>query len=113
MSPKEYETWLSNLNEEQYDALIQERISRLSGENLQIAQARDGRRKERRKLYDKLNDPDPKVRKEIMNQIMAGEGHECEHGRSWVKHCLACGEMDHIMFPELFDEDGFPLEEKE
>lgn len=111
MTPKEYEKWLTSLNDNEYDILIQERIARLEGESLQIAQAREDRRKERRKLYHKLNDPDPEVRRAVMKQIMDGEGHECEHGRSWVKHCLACGEMDHIMFPELFDKDGFPIEE--
>lgn len=112
MSPKEFEAWLSGLDDEKYDALIQERIPRLSEEEQKIVQAREVRRQERRKLSYRLDDPDPKVRKEIMDAIIAGEGHECEHGRSWLKHCLACGKIDHIMFPELFDEDGFDIEEE-
>jgi len=113
MSPQEYEEWLSKLNDEQYDALIQERITRLNDEQKAIVQAREERRKERRKLYHKLDDPDPEVRKQVLDTLMQGEGHECEHGRHWVKHCIACGEIDHAMFPELFDEDGFPIGEEE
>jgi len=108
MTPKEFEDWLSHLTNDQYDALIQERMVRLNDEQRTIVQAREDRRKERAKLYDKLNDPDPEVRKQVLDTIMEGEGHHCEHGRSWVKHCIACGHIDHAMFPELFDEDGLP-----
>jgi len=113
MTPKEFESWLENLNNDQYDVLIQERLLRLGEEEQKLVQAREVRRKERAKLFHKLNDPDLSVRQEVMNAISMGEGHHCEHGRSWVKHCIACGKIDHLMFPELFDEDGFPLEEDE
>ena len=35
---------------------------------------------------------------------------ECEHGRSYCKHCVACGEIDYLMFPELFNKDGFRID---
>lgn len=112
MTPSEFEEYLTRLNHDQYDALIQERLLRLNEEQQALVQAREIRRKERAKLYHKLNDPDSQVRQEVLSVLMEGEGHECEHGRSWVKHCLACGSIDHLMFPELFDEDGLPLQEE-
>lgn len=111
MTPTDFRKHLESLNDEQYDALIQERIQRLNPEQQAIAQAREVKRKERFKLFDKLNDPDPDVHEMVFDALRDMDGHECEHERSWAKHCLACGAMDHLMFPELFDEDGFDIEE--
>lgn len=113
MNSKDFETYLSNLPEDQYDALVMERIGRLNDEQKVIALAREKQKKYRAKLIAKLADPDPDVHEMVFNAIRDMEGYECEHGRSYVKHCLACGAIDHAMFPELFDEDGFHLEERE
>jgi hypothetical protein len=112
MTTEEFEKYLETLSEEGYDALVAERITRLNEEQKALVLAREVRRKERAKLYHKLDDPDPKVRQEVLDTLMEGEGHQCEHGRSWVKHCVACGHIDHAMFPELFDEDGLPIQEE-
>lgn len=111
MKASEFEKYLEGLNDEQYDALIVERMANLNEEQRAIVVAREERRKARRGLYHKLNDPDPEVRKEVFEILTEGEGDHCEHDRSWVKHCLACGAIDHAMFPELFDEDGLPINE--
>jgi hypothetical protein len=113
MEPKEFESYLATLDEEQYSALVQERIQRLNPEQQAIAQARERLRKDRQKLIDKLADPDASedVHEYVFNALRDMDGDECEHERSYVKHCSACGEMDHLMFPELFDEDGFHLGE--
>lgn len=110
MTTDEFRKYLESLNDEQYDALIQERILRLNSEQQAIAQAREVKRKERFKLIAKLSDPDPDVHEGVFDALRDMDGHECEHGRHWVKHCSACGKMDHLMFPELFDEDGFDIE---
>lgn len=114
MNRKDFSSYLENLNNEQYDALIQERIQRLNAEQQTLMQAREVQRKERFKLISKLSDPnaDEDVHHMVFNSLRDIDGDECEHGRSYVKHCLACGEIDHAMFPELFDEDGFDLEEE-
>lgn len=113
MNREEFESHLATLDDEQYDALIAERIERLNPEQKLMALAREGKRKERVKLISKLADPnaDEDTHEMVFNALRDMDGDECEHNRSYVKHCLACGEMDHLMFPELFDEDGFSIEE--
>lgn len=110
-SVKEFETYLESLSEEEYDKLMQERISRLSNEQQAIMRVREVQRKDRAKLIHKLSDPDPDVHEMVFNALRDMDGDECEHQRSYCKHCLACGEIDHAMFPELFDEDGFRIED--
>lgn len=112
-SVQEFERYLEGLSEEEYDKLIQERIGRLNDEQKVIAQAREVQRKYRAKLIAKLSDPDPDVHEMVFDALRDSDGDECEHGRHYVKHCLACGEMDHLMFPELFDEDGFHIQDDE
>lgn len=113
MNHKEFETYLAGLDDEQYDVLVQERIARLNDEQKVVALAREGQRKERAKLISKLADPNANedVHEIVFDALRDMDGDECEHGRSYVKHCIACGEMDHLMFPELFDEDGFHFDE--
>lgn len=115
MNTKEFTSYLENLNNDQYDALIQERIQRLNAEQQTLMQAREVQRKERFKLISKLSDPnsDEDTHQMVFDALLDMDGDACEHGRSYVKHCVACGEIDHAMFPELFDEDGFPIEENE
>lgn len=117
MTPSEYEEYLSHLTNEQYDALIQERIARLNPEQQKIAQTREVQRKERFKLIEKLgsSDTNEDAHELIFNALrdMDGYSDNCEHGRSYCKHCIACGEIDHIMFPEIFHEDGFRIEEQQ
>ena len=101
----------SGLGEEDYDRLVAERIDRLNDEQKVIAKVRESQRKERARLIGLLIDADPDVHEMVFDSLRDMDGDECEHGRSYVKHCIACGEMDHRMFPELFDEDGFHREE--
>ena len=107
MTPIEFEDYLVGLTNTQYDALIQERIARLAPEQQIIAQDREVQRKYRFKLMEKLASPDAteEDHESVYNALREGTDN-CEHGRSICKHCLACGEMDHLMFPELFNPDG-------
>jgi hypothetical protein len=113
MNHKEYEDYLIILSEEEYDKLIQERIARLNAEQQVIAQAREVQRKYRAKLIAKLFDPDPDVHQMVFDSLRDMDADECEHGRHYVKNCIACGKIDHLMFPELFDEDGFRIQDDE
>jgi hypothetical protein len=115
MTPREFEEYLSHLTNEQYDVLIQERIARLNPEQQKVALAREAQRKVRFKLIEKLASPDANedTHEMVFDALRDMDGDECEHGRHYVKHCIACGEMDGLMFPELFDKDGFHLEESE
>lgn len=114
MEPKEFESYIATLDEEQYSALVQERIARLTPDEQVIAQARESKRKDRQKLIDKLADPNAteETHEMVFDALRDMDGDTCEHDRSYASHCLACGKMDHTMFPELFDEDGFHLLEQ-
>ena len=115
MNTKEFESHLENLNNDQYDALIQERIQRLNAEQQLLVQAREVQRKVRFQLIAKLPaaNADEDVHQLVFDYLRGMDEVECEHGRSYVKHCIACSEIDHIMFPELWDEDGILIEEDE
>jgi hypothetical protein len=114
MSPSEFEDEISHLTDEQYDAFIQERIARLSPEQQIIAQAREVKRQERFLLIQKLTESkDEEAHERFLDALRDTGNLNCEHGRSYCKHCIACGEMDHRMFPELFNEDGFRIDEDE
>ena len=106
--PNEYEERLSHLTNDQYDALIQKRIARLNPEQQKIAQAREVQRLERQILINKLRNPSATEddHEAVFNAFRDATSDNCEHGRSYCKHCMACAEIDHLMFPELFDEDG-------
>lgn len=112
MSTKDFDKYLESLDDTAYDALIQKRIERLNDEQKVIAQAREVQRHERFKLIAKLKEADEDTNHMVFNALRDMDADECEHGRHYVKHCLACGEIDHLMFPELFDEDGFRIEEE-
>lgn len=113
MTPIEFENYLAGLTNPQYDALIQERIARLTPEQQVIAQAREVQRKYRHDLTVKAYSPEgtPEDQEAIYNALREGTD-SCEHGRSIWKTCIACGEMDHLMFPELFDENGVRIGEE-
>lgn len=112
MKVKVFEDYLANLSEEEYDSFIKERISHLNDEQQAIMHVRESKRKDRAKLIAKLaTSSSVEVHEAIFNALREIDGDECEHGRHYVKHCLACGAIDHAMFPELFDEDGFRYED--
>jgi hypothetical protein len=111
MTSREFEKYLASLTDEEYDRLVTERISRLNDEEQLIAKIRESQKKKRAKLISLLTDADPDVHEMVFDSLRDMDGDECEHGRSYVKNCIACGKIDHTMFPELFDEDGFHIEE--
>src|SRR5579864_9730450 len=100
MEPKEFESYIATLDEEQYSALVAERIARLGPDEQVIALAREAQRKVRQKLIDKLADPNATedTHEMVFDALRDMDGDGCEHGRSYAKHCLACGKMDHTMF---------------
>lgn len=113
-NPTEFEEQLSHLTNEQYDALVKERIARLNPEQQVIANAREVKRQERFKLINKAFGPGgTEEDHEHLYNVLRDGTDACEHGRSICKHCIACGEMDHIMWPELYDDDGFRFQDDE
>jgi hypothetical protein len=93
--------------------MLQERIAKLNPEQQVLAQAREVKRKYRSGLIKKLADPNEDVQEMVFNALRdVDSGNSCEHDRSYCKHCIACGEIDYLMFPELFDEEGFKIDEE-
>jgi DNA mismatch repair ATPase MutL len=114
-SPQEFEDHLVALSDNEYEALVQERIARLNAEQQTIAQAREVVRKEQMRLIRKLaSSTEPETHEMIFNALRDMDNNDnCEHGRPMWKHCDDCGEIDHIMFPELVNADGFRIDEEE
>ena len=107
MTREEFEDWLSTLPSDQYDVLMQERITRLNPKQQAIMQAREVKRKERFRMIDSLKMTNDEGNEAILNALrdsFSGDDF-CEHQRSYVKNCKACDEMDRLVFPELFEED--------
>ena len=113
MKVKEFENYLIALPEDEHNKLVQERIQRLNPEQQKIVQAREVERLKFRKLISKMSDTDPDVQEIIFDSIRDMTRDECEHGRSYCKHCSECADMDHTMFPELFDEFGESIKDSE
>ncbi len=113
MTPKEFEDYLVSLSEEDYDKLIQERIAKLSPKDQLILQAREVKRKKTAQLIDQARkDPtNSELQHRVFDHILDMQEDYCEHDRSTWSTCIACGELDHAMFPELFDEYGERLGE--
>jgi hypothetical protein len=106
---KDFEEYLIKLSDDQLEELVKERIDRLNPEQKVIALAREEQKKVRAKLINKLSDPDPDLHQAVFDAILDMETDECEHGRHYCKPCIECRDMDRIMFPELWDEEGNPL----
>ena len=108
-SEDEFESYLSSLTNEQYDFLMEERIARLSPELQTIPLVREAKRKERFQLLTDFGDG--KISSNDLKEKLASLGEDyasqCEHGRSYCKHCVSCAEIDFLMFPEIFNKDGF------
>lgn len=101
-----------SLTDDEFTSLVQVRIARLNAEQQIIAQAREVKRQEQMRLVHKLATvTEPETHEMIFNALRDMDSNDnCEHGRSVWKHCGECGNIDHIMFPELFNEDGFLIQ---
>jgi hypothetical protein len=101
-----------SLTDDEFTSLVQVRIARLNAEQQIIAQAREVKRQEQMRLVHKLaTATEPETHEMIFNALRDMDSSDsCEHGRSVWKHCGECGNIDHIMFPELFGEDGFLIQ---
>lgn len=57
-------------------------------------------------LLFKKSEYSPDEYKRLLNEIEADIVSQCEHERSIWKSCAACDEIEKIVYPELFDENG-------
>lgn len=46
---------------------------------------------------------DKELYSQLLNELVALDPRECEHGRSWASNCMACDEIHMEVFPEHYD----------
>ena len=112
MKAREFEVYIAKLSRSEYRALVNERISRLNPEQQAIAIAREKRKEDQYELISKLMDEATNTpeNNHLIADALRDHSDRCEHDRSIWKSCMECAKIDHIMFPELFDEDGENVE---
>ena len=91
-----------------------ERLIRLNEEQRAIVLQRMKKAEERSYLLDKLkatNEPD--VHQHIFDLFRDTDSDECEHERSIWSSCAECHEIDRLLFPEHYANNGDLIEEDE
>lgn len=89
-----------------------ENIAKLSPEQLKVWEKWLAEGKAREALLDKLDAGQVNI-DEVSREILENNPEFCEHNRSIWSPCSACYEIDKILFPESFDEDGNHIEYKD
>lgn len=98
---------------DEYDlgGITPERLARLNDSQRAIVLRREEKKAVRLHLIARLKENDPDVHEHVFNALQNLDSDMCEHDRSIWSSCLACGEIDHLLFPELYDEFGIKIEE--
>ena len=98
---------------DEYDlgGITAERLARLNDSQRDIVLKREEKKTIRLGLIARLKENDPDVHEMVFNALQNLDDDMCEHGRSIWSSCVACGEIDHLLFPELYDEDGHRIGE--
>ena len=96
---------------DEYDlgGITAERLARLNDEQRAIVLKREEKRAIRLGLVARLKENDPDVHEMVFNALKNMDDDMCEHDRPVWDDCLACGQINYLLFPELYDEDGFLL----
>jgi len=109
MSPKDFVDYIDQLSDAQFEQLIADRLTRLNPEQQKIAVSRQLINKKRMQILNKLKEPNVSedTFELVFDQLRDLDNiDECEHQISLIDHCQDCGQIDYLMFPELFDPNG-------
>jgi len=87
-----------------------ELLAKLTPEQLKVVERWDREAQERAKLIPEMcaayDSGEKEKAKELSLQILSTDAEYCEHGRHKDSaHCLACEEIEEILFPGLNDID--------
>lgn len=97
--------------------LTDEQKARLNPEQLAIAEKWEREREERDKLWKILisaqENKDQKLWEETLDSLQECAPSQCEHERSIWSPCVACDEIERLLNPEFYDENGDRLEDEE
>lgn len=91
---------------------FEERLARLNKEQQAIVIERQEKSARMDILIAKMSDPDPDVHEGIFNAMRDMYPGMCEHDRPSCKHCIECADIDHLMYPEVFNEFGEYIEDE-
>lgn len=95
-----------------FDELTSEQLARLNPEQKEIVLKREERRKYRLNLINSLNSSNSDNHEMVFNALMNEDDDRCEHDRSIMGTCIACHEIDVLLFPEYFDVNGDPIDQQ-
>lgn len=97
--------------------LTPEQIARLSPEQLAIAERWERERDELEHLVKQLQtamqNKDEVLWKSLQDNVDKKRPTHCEHERSIWSTCCACNEIEHLLNPEWYDENGDRLSDEE
>jgi hypothetical protein len=100
--------------------LTQEQIARLNPEQLAIAEKWDREADERQRAVDEMEAAnkarDIQAYEKAMQKffsIGSVESGRCEHDRSIMGTCAGCEELEQLLHPEFYDENGDRLPDED
>lgn len=95
---------------DEYDlgGITPERLANLNFEQRSIIEARIEKNKERAKLVAMIEVGNEETYEKIFNALRDMEQDNCEHNRPIWKSCIACNEIEMLLFPELYS-DGLRI----
>ena len=97
--------------------LSEEQKARLNPEQLAVAEKWEREREERAVIIDELGKAekagDTVAFKAAIDKLSATTQDRCEHDRSIWSSCAACEEIEFLLYPEFYDENGERLPEEE
>lgn len=98
--------------------LSDEQRARLNPEQLLIAEKWEKEREDMGQVFEKLGlamkNHDENLWKEALEESNINPiSSRCDHDRSIWSTCSACDEIEHLLNPEFYDENGDRLEDEE
>lgn len=97
--------------------LTPEQKSRLNPEQLAIAEKWDQEKEEMDKVFEKLQRAIRESNNDLFQEALADSQanikDRCEHDRSIWSSCAGCDEIEQLLWPEFYDENGDRLPDEE
>ena len=90
-------------------------LAKLNHEQLIIVEKWEAEREERSRLIDLIAEAEKEGNEEVVDKllhtIIDNTPDFCEHNRHIASPCCACNDIEKILYPELYDENGELIEE--
>jgi hypothetical protein len=97
--------------------LTDEQKARLNPEQLAIAEKWDRETLEMDKVFEKLQRALRENNNDLFQEALADSAanvkDRCEHDRSIWSSCAGCDEIERLLWPEFYDENGDRMEDEE